>query len=261
MALTPDSMLLHLPTFLRANAFHQATPWHALTPQARLLCALASVFAIALTPNGRWGTWGIYGLGVWGAIALSHAPLTALLPRVAVEFVFVGVALLGTLFHQEGQVLWSWGWVQVTAGGLTVLGSVAVKVALSLLMLNLLVLTTPIPALLQAFTALGAPSLLVAIGASMYRYLSLLVGEFAAMHRAATARNLTLTPRTARLVLGNTIGVLFVRTYERGERIYQAMLARGYRGLPAAEKRPRLGKRDLFALTVTGSIVWLGQVI
>jgi len=39
-------------------------PWHSLAPRTRLLCTLLSVFAIALTPNGHWWTWAIYGLGV-----------------------------------------------------------------------------------------------------------------------------------------------------------------------------------------------------
>jgi len=100
------------------------------------------VFAIALTPNGHWWTWAIYGLGVLGVISLQSRHPPTLLKRVAVEFAFVGVVLLGTLFRSGGQVIWSWGPLQITTVGLTVLGSVTLKALLSLLIMNVLILTT-----------------------------------------------------------------------------------------------------------------------
>jgi cobalt/nickel transport system permease protein len=57
------------------------------------------------------------------------------------------------------------------------------------------------------------------------------------------------------------MGTLFIRTYERGERIYQAMLARGYQGVPVVEKVSSGGRRDLVALTLTTVLALLGQVI
>jgi len=78
------------------------------------------VFAIALTPNGHWWTWAIYGLGVLGYIAQSRHPPT-LLKRVAVEFAFVGVVLL-VLVRSGGQVIWSWDRYKLQQG--LTLGSV-----------------------------------------------------------------------------------------------------------------------------------------
>ena len=57
------------------------------------------------------------------------------------------------------------------------------------------------------------------------------------------------------------IGALFIRTYERGDRIYQAMLSRGYQGIPPVEKVPPGGRRDVVALTLTVIVALLGQVI
>jgi len=66
------------------------------------------VFAIALTPNGHWWTWAIYGLGVLELYRPVASPSPTLLKRVAVEFAFVGVVLLVLLFRSGGQVIWSW---------------------------------------------------------------------------------------------------------------------------------------------------------
>lgn len=254
-------MLLHVGAFKLDVDSKQTTPWHSLAPRTRVLCTLLSVFAIALTPNGHWWTWAIYGLGVLAVISLSRVTLPALLKRVAVEFAFVGVVLLGTLFRSGGKVLWSWGPLQITSVGLTVLGSVTLKALLSLLMVNVLTLTTSIPALLHALVALRTPSLLVAIMASMYRYISVLIGEFNTMRQAAASRNLMGRNRWQRLVIGNMIGALFIRTYERGDRVYQAMLSRGYQGLPPVERIQPGGRRDILALTLTVIVALLGQVV
>ena len=174
-------MLLHIHPFRQESPQPLHTPWHSLTPQTRLLCTILTVFAIALTPNGRWETWGVYGLAVVSLILLTQVSLSLLLSRVTIEFAFVGFVLLGTLFSTEGQVVWRWGFLQVTDFGLVVLGSVAIKVMLSLFMLNILILTTSISALFQALQVWRMPRLLVAIMASMYRYLQVLIQEFTSM--------------------------------------------------------------------------------
>jgi cobalt/nickel transport system permease protein len=254
-------MLLHIGGFQLDVDSKLTTPWHQLAPRTRLLCALLFVFATSLTPNGRWLTWAIYGLGLGLVILLSRVNLVILLRRVALESTFIGVVLLGTLFRDGGEVLWRWGWLRITTVGLTVLASVSLKAVLCLLMLNLLVLTTSIPDLLNAMVTLRVSPLLVAIFASMYRYIGVLIDEFNTMRRAAASRNLVGSNRYQRIVVGNMIGALFIRTYERGERIHQAMLARGYSGVPPVTKIDRGGYCDLLALTLTLTLGLLGQLI
>lgn len=253
-------MLLHLGVFQLDVDSQQRSVWHSLVPQVRLLCAVLFVFATALTPNGRWWTWGLYAAGLLGLICCSRITLPVLLKRVAVESTFIGVVLLGALFQTSGTILWRWGMVQITTGGLLVLGSVTTKALLSLIMMNLLVLTTSVPALLKAMVALRVPPLLVAIFASMYRYIGLLSEEFTMMRRAAASRNLTQSARRQRLVLGNMIGSLFLRTYDRGERIHQAMLSRGYGGLPPVAGLPQLCRRDFWAISLLTFWLLLGQL-
>lgn len=254
-------MLLHVNTFHLDIDSNRASWWHSLAPRTRVLCTVSLVFAIALTPNGRWWTWAIYGAGVLGLIYICRVTWLVLLKRIAMEFAFVGVVLLGTLFRGGGQILWSWGPFQITTEGAIVLGSVTIKALLSLILLNLLTLTTSIPALLNALVALKVPPLLVAILASMYRYINVLIGEFNAMRRAATSRNLTGNNPWQRQVIGNMMGSLFIRTYDRGDRVHQAMLARGYQGIPPVSEVSRGRKRDIVSITFTFIWALLGQGI
>jgi len=253
-------MLLHIGAFRLDVDSERRSPWHDLIPSTRVLCMVLMVFAIALTPNGQWKTWGLYGFGIVTLVILSQVTFSALAKRVGVEFIFIGVVLLGTLFQRSGEVIWQWGWFQVTTVGLTNLGSVALKMLLSLTMVNILILTTPIPALLHAIATLRVPPLLVAIMASMYRYIAVLTDEFQSMRRAALSRNLMNSRKAQRQVIGNMVGSLFIRTYDRGERVHQAMLARGYTGLFPQAEIPKGGWRDGVAITMVAALAIAGQM-
>jgi cobalt/nickel transport system permease protein len=254
-------MLLHIGAFHLDVDSQRKTLWHQITPRTRVLCTLLTVFAIVLTPNGHWQTWAIYGAVLLCLLLLSRVTIPVLLKRMVVESAFISVVLLGTLFREGGQVLWHWGPFQITTAGLTILGSVTLKALLCLLVLNILTLTTSIPALLHALITLRTPPLLVAILASMYRYIGVLVEEAGSMRRAAASRNLMSRKRWHRLVIGNMIGSLFIRTYERGDRVHQAMLARGYTGLPPIVERSKGGRLDILALVATISLALLGQAV
>ena len=81
------------------------------------------------------------------------------------------------------------------------------------------------------------------------------------MRRAALSRNLMGGRHWQRLVIGNMIGSLFIRTYERGDRIHQAMLSRGYQGIPTVVETPKPGRYDIAALTLTLGLALIGQII
>jgi cobalt/nickel transport system permease protein len=254
-------MLLHIGAFHLKVDSQRQTFWHRLAPQSRILCVLILLLAIVLTPNGHWLTWYIYAAAILGVLLSSQVTLSVLCRRIALESAFVGVVLLGTLFREGGTVVWQWGWIKITTVGLMVLGSVSFKALLSLLLLNLLTLTTPVPILLNALAILRTPPLLIAILASMYRYIGVLIEEFNAMRKAAVSRNLMSSKRWQRLVIGNMIGSLFIRTYERGDRIHQAMLSRGYQGLPPLLEPLKMKRRDGVVITLTFGLALLGQLI
>ncbi|MGL5806661.1 MAG: cobalt ECF transporter T component CbiQ [Xenococcaceae cyanobacterium] len=254
-------LLLHLGAFNLDADSKRKTPWHKLTPQTRLLCVLLIIIASALTPNGHWLTWIIYGIGILILLLVSRITLSILLKRLAIEFAFIGVLLIGTLFRDGTEVVWQWGWLKLTSEGITIALSVTSKALISLLLLNLLTLTTSIPSLLQALTVLKMPPILVSILASMYRYIGVSIEEADSMRRAAISRNLTSNKRWQRLVVANAIGSLFIRTYDRGERVHRAMLARGYQGLPPVREMSKGGKRDMVALTLTALLALLGQAV
>jgi cobalt/nickel transport system permease protein len=98
-------------------------------------------------------------------------------------------------------------------------------------------MTTPLPDLLWALRKLHVPDILVAIVSFMYRYLFVMLDEAARLMRARASRSAARTGHRAGQtvlwrgrVVGYMVGSLMLRSFERSERIYQAMAARGYAG-------------------------------
>jgi cobalt/nickel transport system permease protein len=114
--------------------------------------------------------------------------------------------------------------------------TILLKSWLSVQVALLLAFTTPFPDLIDALRALRLPAIMVAIISFMYRYLAVLTGEASRMNRAKLARSAVGDgPRGGSLrwrarVTGSMVGSLFLRSYERSERIHAAMLARGFQG-------------------------------
>jgi cobalt/nickel transport system permease protein len=159
----------------------------------------------------------------------------------------------------------------VTASGLERFLSIAVKSWLSVQAAVLLTATTRMPDLLVAMRALKLPRLLIATVSLMWRYLFVLADETMRMLRARTSRSAALDGRGGgslfwrASVTGAMAGTLFLRGYERSERIYNAMLARGYDGsVRAATQRPLTrGERDIVVvgLVVLASVLTLGRFV
>lgn len=250
------------------------SPLHRLDGRIKLIAALAFVLACTLTPPGRWGAFAALG-AVWaGVTALARVPYRLLLRRGLVALPFA-LAALTLLFTRPGEVwvavtLGSWQ-VHITAQGFIAFLSVMLKSWLSVLMALLLTATTSYPALMRALRGIGMPKLLVAIISFMYRYLFVLADEAQRLLQAREARSAHRDGHPAggpilwrARVAGGMVGNLFLRSYERSERIYQAMLSRGYAGelrtLELGRPRPREVAAFLGFVFLLGTIEGLAHL-
>ena len=222
---------------------------HRLDPRTKTLAMLAFVLAVMATPPTAWPSFALYATLIVGLILLARLPPLYALKRSAVVVPFVLMIAIFLPFFEGGEVagsynVWSWK-VSVTHEGLIVLWNVVVKSWLSALSLILLSATTPFPRLLKGLERLGVPQVMVMILSFMYRYIFVLVDEAMRMGRARESRTVGGGWTWQASTLGNMIGTLFVRSYERGERVYQAMLARGFGGEIRTLDDLRFGRADV----------------
>ncbi len=151
------------------------------------------------------------------------------------------------LFATPGQRL---GTLPITDAGALRFLTVALKAWLSAQAALTLTLTTPFLDLINALHSLGVPRAFVVIVQFTYRYLFVLGDESQRLMRARAARSASPGGKPGGSLLwrarvtGNMVGSLFLRGYERAERIHQAMAARGYRGDVLALPLPPLDWRE-----------------
>jgi cobalt/nickel transport system permease protein len=228
---------------------------HRQDHRVKTLAALALVLCAVLVPEPRLWVLTIY-LGALAVLfLLSRVPPGTALRRLARFGPFVAMAVVLLPFTRRGDgaataVFHVRGFALVLyQAGLRAAAAVLLKSVTSAAAVVLLVSTTPFPLILRALEWMRMPRTLVSVISLLVRYLALLRGESAALMRAARSRGWewgTLGRRVR--AAGGIVGSLFLRTYERGERVHRAMLARGFDGsFPAAAERP-LGPPEIAAL-------------
>lgn len=202
---------------------------HRLSPETKLVAVVAAVIVMAVTPRQEVVAFAVYAVGAWSVIALSGIGIRTYLKRLAVIIPFILFAVI-VPFLSGGESVQVVG-VSLSVDGLWATWNILVKAGLGATMSIALSATTPVAELLHGMTRLRVPRLLVAIIAFMLRYIDVLVEQLGRMRRSMVARG--HDPRWLWQIkpIASSAGALFVRSYERGERVHQAMLARGYSGV------------------------------
>ncbi|MBM3476887.1 MAG: hypothetical protein FJX75_26745 [Armatimonadetes bacterium] len=202
-------------------------------PRVAVVCVLAFVTVQAATPIEEWPRFVAYAGLLLIAVIASRVSLVWLLKRLALALPFVIAVAMSTLLVRpsaDSAVRLPGTDLMVSGPLLILLASVAAKATLSIVALSLPVALWDFPVLVRALQALRIPRLFVMLIAFMWRYVYVLGDEARRMVQARDARSPRGRLVRRVLVVGSMAGSLFVRGYERAERVGQAMVARGYDG-------------------------------
>jgi cobalt/nickel transport system permease protein len=201
---------------------------HRAPAHLKVLALLGFVVLVVATPRDWYAAFGVYLLAVLAVVGLSRVPPMYLLRRAVVEVPFLAFALL-LPFVAQGPRTEVLG-LTVSQHGLEAAWGLLAKGTLGVLASLTLAATTEPQALLAGLERLRLPQQLVQIMAFMVRYLDVVTGEMQRMRIARESRGFTARDPRHWPVLARSAGALFIRSYERGERVHLAMLSRGYTG-------------------------------
>lgn len=208
--------------------YHGHSRIHRAQPQHKLLALVGFMLVVVATPREWFWLFGLYFALLLVVVALSRVPFSYLAKRMIIEVPFVIFAILmpfvatGPKVEVVGLSLSSAG--LLAAWGLLAKGTIGVLASLTL------AATTEPVDLLRGLERLRMPTLIVQIMGFMIRYLDVVTAEMGRMLTAMRSRG--CDPKSPRHwpVLARSLGALFIRSYERGERVHLAMLSRGYTG-------------------------------
>ncbi|HYN74731.1 MAG TPA: cobalt ECF transporter T component CbiQ [Candidatus Limnocylindria bacterium] len=239
------------------------SPVHRLPPQTKLAALLAFVLIVVSTPRGAYWAFAAYGLMLLGVALTARVPVPLVLRRMTVEIPFVLFALL-IPFVAQGPQTTVLGF-SVSVSGLQAMVAILAKSTLGIFASVLLASTTEMRGILQGLERLRLPPLMVQIMGFMVRYMDVIGGERDRMRIARESRGFVARDVRQMRIVAASAGALFIRSYERGERVHLAMLSRGYTGtLPqvaVAEASP--GQWATAAMLPLGALVvvlaaWMG---
>jgi cobalt/nickel transport system permease protein len=215
---------------------------HRLDPRVKLIVTLLFLLTVISFP--KYEVVALFPLFLYPVLlmTLGEIPLLFILKKVVLVSPFaIFVGIFNPLLD-AGQVVLLQE-LTISAGWLSFF-SILVKFLLTVSTALLLVATTSFPGVCHALRQLGVPSLFVSQLLFLYRYIFVLMEETMRIVRARDMRSYGRRGTGIRIFV-RLVGILFIRTIERAERVYYAMLSRGFQGDMPTLKHFRITARDL----------------
>jgi len=243
---------MHLEEFSAGDSF-----FHRMDPRIKFIVFLPLVFVIALSKDITLGA--VFLLLAVGSIFVARVSLKALLRRLAVVNVFILFLWITLPFSIEGKTLFSLGRFSFSLEGAVYTFGITLKANAIFLFTISILGTTEVFSLAHALLHLKLPRKLIELFFFFYRYISVLHKEYERLFQAVKMR--AFSPRTnlhTWRTYAYLVGMLFIRSYERSQRVYQALILRGFKGEFPLISHFKLRKQDVaFAVAAYGIIIFL----
>ncbi len=235
------------------------SPIHHLDARAKIIVLFTFIVIGVSIPPRHFAVFGVLALGLMSLTVASRLPVLHLLRKLLVVLPFLLVITASIPFmKKEGAVYpLQWDGVSVSKVGLSIFWNVMIKSCLGVFSIILLYSTTTFPQLIKGLEGLGTPKVITILLSFMYRYSFILVDELHRMKRARDSRDFGGRWFWQVKTIGHTVGTLFLRSFHRGERIYLAMLSRGYQGTMPGVSFRGFGLKEYFFLFIIPLLVFL----
>ena len=193
------------------------------------MAVLAFIVVSVATPITLWPAFIAYFVAIFAVSLVAKIPTFTLLTRALIEIPFIFFAILMPFFGTGER--FEIGPLNLYRESLLAAAGIVVKGTLGVLSAVVLSTSTTARELLRGLEKLKLPKLMVQIAAFMLRYVNVINDEMTRMKIARESRGFIATGLKDWKVLATAASALFIRSYERGERVHLAMLSRGYTGV------------------------------
>jgi len=241
------------------------SPIHHLDARAKIIVFFTFVLVGVSCPPASFHLFGLSVVCLVAIALLARLPLGHLVRKLLVVLPFLLVVSISIPFMKkngsgEGYGL-GFGGLSVSKSGLWTLWNVMIKSSLGIFSIILLYSTTSFPRLIKGMERLGCPRIFTILVSFMYRYSFILIDEMQRMKRARDSRSFGGRWIWQSRAIGHMIGALFLRSFLRGERVYLAMLSRGYQGTMPETASGKFGPGELLFLSLSPILVLLRIIL
>ena len=164
---------------------------------------------------------------------LSKVSIIDAFKRIALLLPFGGAIIIFQPFIHPGNVLWAYSWIQITDTGLNWAILLFGRLITSLTAIVILSSTSPMQEIVASFRKLKMPKELAMILSITVRFLFVFIDELTTIRNAQKSRNFNIHSKLVpyRWIVrqvGYTIAMMFLKSYEQGERVHKSMISRGF---------------------------------
>jgi cobalt/nickel transport system permease protein len=241
---------------------HRHSFVHSLPPHLKIIAAVAFILIVVSTPVIQWPAFVAYFIWLLTVVSIAKIPFSLLFKRSLIEIPFVFFAILMPFFGSGEKV--QVGPFELYREGLIAGSGIVVKGTLGVMTAIILSTSTTAREILRGLERLKLPVLMVQIASFMLRYVNVVNDEMERMKVARESRGFEATGLKHWKVLATVAGALFIRSYERGERVHLSMLSRGYEGVLPHEEPPHINRKIwllAMAYPLVAAIVFIAQLL
>jgi cobalt/nickel transport system permease protein len=211
---------------------------HDLPSHLKIIAAICFILVVVSTPVTQWFAFVAYFLWLFVVVKVAQIPFPTLFKRALIEIPFIFFAILMPFFGTGEQI--QVGPFELYREGLIAGAGIVVKGTLGVMTAIILSTSTTAREILRGLERLRLPALMVQIASFMLRYVNVVNDEMERMKVARESRGFAATGVSSWKVLATAAGALFIRSYERGERVHLSMLSRGYEGVLPHDEPPKV---------------------
>jgi cobalt/nickel transport system permease protein len=235
---------------------------HTLPSHLKIIAAVSFILVVVSTPVTQWGAFIAYFLWLFVVVKITQIPFGTLFKRALIEIPFIFFAILMPFFG-SGETI-QVGSLDLYREGLIAGAGIVVKGTLGVMTAIILSTSTTAREILRGLERLRLPVLMVQIASFMLRYVNVVNDEMERMKIARESRGFEATGMKSWKVLATAAGALFIRSYERGERVHLSMLSRGYEGVLPQEHQHKI-KRSIWLTAMiyplVAALIFIAQLL
>ena len=230
---------MHLEEFAEGTSV-----FHRLDPRVKFITLIPYIIVVAIMQGIRYPALALLVSTIM--IIITRINIRKLLNRLGVVNIFILFLWLFLPFSHPGNEVFRVGPLTATREGFLFALSITLKANAIVLATIALLGTSEVFSLTHALVHLKFPRKLVHLFFFFYRYVSVLHDEYSKMRRAITIRAFQAkTNLHTYRTYAYLVGMLIVRSFDHSQRIYKAMLCRGFTGNFPIISHFALKRRDI----------------
>ncbi|MBZ3935045.1 cobalt ECF transporter T component CbiQ [Methanimicrococcus blatticola] len=226
------------------------SPVHRMNPTTKVVAVLAMVISVAIVKDIYMATFAL--LLSFLMILIAKLPIKFVARRIWSPFLFILIFAAALLLSGgEGEILWSIGFLDITKESAMDAALILIRATSAIIMLTVLLATTRFDMIVKVLYDLKMPVFLLQILMFSYRYIFVFSDELENMKNSMTSKGFrpTLSMRMFSSI-ANMLGMLLIKSFERGDDVYRSMVAKGYTGKPTIITKNKMHAKDYAFVSV-----------